>query len=108
MEEQKMTLQLDNSITKTFIKAIDLYKLASGFLDYGEDIEECQNIKEQIMNNLSLNTEKQKISLVIKKYHIFIILNAVEFFNLTSALLGYQLETMNCQIIKNEVICNML
>ena len=108
MEEQKMTLQLDNSITKTFVKAIDLYKLASGFLDYGEDIEECENIKEQIMNNLSPDIEKQRISLILKKYHVFTILNAVEFFNLTSALLGYKLETMDCQIIKNEIICNML
>lgn len=108
MEEKRIILQLDNNITKTFIKAIDLYKLASGFLDYGEDVEECQNIKEQIMKNVFPDVEKQKINLFLKKYHTFTLLNAVEFLNLASALLGYKLETEDCQIIKNEIICNIL
>lgn len=108
MEEQRITLRMDNSTTKTFIKAIELYKLSSGFLDYGEDIEECQNIKEQIITSIIPNVEKQIINLHLKNYHVFTLLNAIEFLNLSSVLLGYNSETEDCQIIKAEILCSIL
>lgn len=104
MEEQKITLLLDDSIVKTFVKAIEFYKLTSGYTNYGENIEECQKIKEQIINCISPNMTKQEIVLLLKTYNIGVLLNAIEFFNLANAFLGNREGTEDCQIIRDEFV----
>lgn len=108
MEEQKITLLIDDSIVKTLIKAIEFYSLTSGYTNYGENIEECQIIKEQIINCISPNMTKQEIILLLKNYNIGMLLNAIEFFNLTNAFLGNREGTEDSQIIRDEFISCLL
>lgn len=108
MNRKTFTLLLDNDAVKVFIKIIDFYKLASGFLNYGEDIEIFQKIKEKVLECYSTKKVHQEITLTLTPYEIGVLLSAVEFLNLVGAYLGSNIDTCECQIIRDEIVESLL
>ena len=108
METKSITLSLDNDSIKVFVKAIDFYKLASGFLNYGEDIESFQKIKWQVVNCYVPKKAHQEITLNLAPYDIAMLISAVEFLNLVGAFFGSNVDTCECQVIRDELVESLL
>ena len=58
MQEKKLKilLYLTKEEINILFKAIDYYSNASALFEYGENIENCLNIRNKIINNIEINS----------------------------------------------------
>lgn len=53
----KICMQLLPSEFYLLLNALAFYSLSSGFLNYGEEIEDCNDIRYKILRNLEVYTK---------------------------------------------------